>query len=233
MPNHVTSLLVLKGSEEQVKKVVERFSTHYEETPSIAFDGTQIFRSEDGKVGYLNTDTNVFEVRDGGTFVGVVEGFKPSMEEAWTRFPDFKKIVVPPDNLFEGNLGSKEKEMCEREGRPNWYDWNIANWGTKWNAYSCSKISDGEYCFDTAWSAVPHLIAVMSEEFPDVTFEYTYADEDTAYNCGEYVFEGGSAIFENIPEGGSKEAYDVYFKINPDYKEDYILVDGNYEYAED
>lgn len=232
MPNHVTSRLVLKGSEEQVKKVIERFSTHYEETPSIAFDGTQIFRKDD-QVGYLNTDTNVFEVRDGDTFVGVAEGFKPVMEESWTRFPDFSKVVPPPANLFKGNLGKEEEEMCKREGRPTWYEWDMSNWGTKWNAYDCIKVSDEEYYFNTAWSSVPHLISIMSEEFPEVTFEYTYADEDTAYNCGKYTFKNGVTISVNIPEGGSKEAYEIYFEINPDYREDYILVDDNYKYKEE
>ncbi|MDA3780456.1 MAG: hypothetical protein PF487_09615 [Bacteroidales bacterium] len=40
---------------------------------------------------------------------------------------DFNKIIPQPENIFNGNLGEKERQMCEDEGRPNWYDWNIEN----------------------------------------------------------------------------------------------------------
>jgi len=73
---------------------------------------------------------------------------------------DFSSIIPPPDNIFTGNLGKKEREQCAAEDRPNWYDWNIFNWGTKWNAYGIHIESewDGDDCcemeihFDTAWS---------------------------------------------------------------------------------
>jgi len=73
---------------------------------------------------------------------------------------DFSSIIPPPDNIFTGNLGKKEREQCAAEDRPNWYDWNIFNWGTKWNAYDIHIESewDGDDCcemeihFDTAWS---------------------------------------------------------------------------------
>ena len=56
-----------------------------------------------------------------------------------------------------------------RYGYATWYGWAPANWGTKWNAYSCEKESDNTFTFDTAWSGVPDMVKKMSKLFPDVT----------------------------------------------------------------
>lgn len=44
---------------------------------------------------------------------------------------DFNKIIPMPDNIYRGDLGKRERELY---GSNNWYDWSVANWGTKWNA---------------------------------------------------------------------------------------------------
>ena len=75
---------------------------------------------------------------------------------------DFNTLVPEPPELLES---TKDKvtleELRAKHGHDNWYDWRIANWGTKWNAYGCelddSQIKQGmlDYRFDTAW-APPH-----------------------------------------------------------------------------
>jgi len=47
---------------------------------------------------------------------------------------DFESIIPMPDNIFRGNIGKEEKEHCKANNIPNWYDWSVENWGTKWNA---------------------------------------------------------------------------------------------------
>ena len=69
-------------------------------------------------------------------------------------------VLCPqPDDLFKGNLGPAEREMCAAEGIPNWYDWNCENWGTKWDVdptLSFSETDDEaaqiEGYFVSAWS---------------------------------------------------------------------------------
>ncbi len=46
---------------------------------------------------------------------------------------DFNKIIPMPDNIFRGSLGQRELQLY---GKNNWYDWSIANWGSKWNSFS-------------------------------------------------------------------------------------------------
>jgi len=117
-------------------------------------------------------------------------------------------------------------------GHASWYTWNVANWGTKWNSYSCEKESDNVYTFETAWSAVPDLIKLMTESFPDLTFVYEWSCEDTGNNCGKCTWSKG--VFDVVEiEDGSKEAYDIAFKLRPHYKDDYKLVGDAYEYIEE
>ena len=40
-------------------------------------------------------------------------------------------------------------------------------------------------------------------------------------------------IFEELPENGSKEAYEIAFELRPWNKEYYEMVDGKYSYKEE
>ena len=72
---------------------------------------------------------------------------------------DFNELIPQPANMFNGDLGEAERKQCKQEGRPNWYDWNVANWGTKWNAYDYKEHhfkwseTGGVWAFEflTAW----------------------------------------------------------------------------------
>lgn len=41
---------------------------------------------------------------------------------------DFQKILPMPDEVYKENLSAAEKAV---HGKNNWYDWSVANWGTK------------------------------------------------------------------------------------------------------
>lgn len=103
---------------------------------------------------------------------------------------DFGKIIPVPDDIFQGSLGTKERELY---GEKNWYDWNIKNWWTKWNAYGCD-IAEGELRFDTAWSSPVPVIVKLSEMFPETEFEVMYADEDIGSNYGHYIISAGVVV---------------------------------------
>ena len=75
---------------------------------------------------------------------------------------------------------------------PNWYDWCIENWGTKWDIYDahCDRIDANtlQLYFNTAWSPpIP-----VFDKLVDMGFEVTarYLDEGWGY-IGEYT--GGFA----------------------------------------
>jgi hypothetical protein len=115
---------------------------------------------------------------------------------------DFNKIIPTPDNIFQGNLGAEE---MKKYGKNNWYDWDCANWGTKWNASEAYASEDGSrYDFQTAWSVAEPVLEALSKKFPKVKITCRYADEDIGSNCGTLTFLAGELVDEEYPDDGRK-----------------------------
>lgn len=91
--------------------------------------------------------------------------------------------------------------------------------------------------FFTAWSSVPTILEALSRKYPDQTISYCWADEDIGSNVGEAVYKNGEMIDANIPEPGSREAYELASDIMGIDLADfdlYLSADkSTYEYHED
>lgn len=88
---------------------------------------------------------------------------------------DFKTLVPMPPHIYLGNLSAED----EKDFPCNWMSWSRENWGTKWNAYSCScgANSEGAFIeFDTAWNAPYPIMAAFANRFK-IAFEHRYFDE--------------------------------------------------------
>jgi len=76
----------------------------------------------------------------------------------------------------------------------DWYDWNIANWGTKWDAdgFSISKHEDGtiDMYFSTAWSPSLEVTRKLSEDFPSLSIRHFYEEGGMGFE-GVAAFQGG------------------------------------------
>jgi hypothetical protein len=122
-------------------------------------------------------------------------------------------------------LGEQAYSNVQRFGSPTWYEWCNHNWGTKWNAYGfppLEKDSDTMEFF-TAWDSVPKIITLLSKKYPEQTITYRWADEDIGHNVGEMMLKGGEVIDMNVPEGGSREAYEMAAEIMNTDLSDYNL----------
>lgn len=90
-------------------------------------------------------------------------------EHLKTKFPD----SVP--------LAENAIKAFEETGFTSWYDWSLANWGTKWNAYEFRVVSEErerlEFTFDTAWSTPQPVFQKVAEEFPELTLDICAFDE--------------------------------------------------------
>jgi len=86
-------------------------------------------------------------------------------------------IGVAPVWLAKDRLFTPEEEATLKEiGHRCWYDWSIANWGTKWNACraelaeDCASEGYIEIRFDTAWAVPMPVFEKMFEMFPKLSF---------------------------------------------------------------
>ena len=114
-----------------------------------------------------------------------------------------------------GITKAMQKDLRNKYGTDNWYDWTCNNWGTKWNA--CEPQVDEIYIsFNTAWAHPAPIIQKLSEEFPNVTLEVAYADEDFSHNCAKYEMTSGVMTECEFPEGGSREAIELALEVGGD-----------------
>ena len=182
-----------------------------------------------------NHITNVLKITgDPSTIASMLEAVK--QDEIGMGSIDFNKLIPTPEYVFQGNLGSEERAQS---GKNNWYDWNIENWGTKWNSYGYEGLDHANFDGDkleflTAWSAPHPVIEKLATCYHELSFSHRWADEDLGYNVGEANYEQGKALSLSIPEGGSKEAMEMVADIMGfDLAEEGFIYNekvGEYEY---
>ena len=94
-------------------------------------------------------------------------------------------------------------KAVEETGFADWYNWSIANWGTKWNAYSYSEVNAPgesgrmEFVFDTAWSTPEPIFAAIAERFPTLSFDVAGFDEGWGFAVAGRI-EGGECNLECV-----------------------------------
>lgn len=231
MPNHIKNRITLIGQSNEVAELFKRFSTYYPPKIRRSHDGDIICVQTENKniFGWFNEKTGEFTDINKEVKSGLPVGWEFEFESEFTRFPDFEKVIIPPDDP------AYRDEPSQKEARENinwWYTWNVENWGTKWNSYSCVMESLNVYTFETAWSSVPKVIEKISKEFPDVEIRYEYADEDTGSNCGSCTYIGGVCHDLFLPESGTKEAYELSFLLRPEIKDDMYWDGTTYTWKE-
>ena len=143
-----------------------------------------------------------------------VEPFR-SREEALAWFTEHDQTVFA--------FGERHAKALRNTGYLDWYEWSIANWGTKWDAYSIRVEETDDkliYQFDTAWSPPTPFIEKMVETFQMLDFEHWYFDEGhnfwgiACYSAGEQVVTRESLEEDMKPLCIELKGYD------PDAEED-------------
>lgn len=181
MPNHVTNVLTLIGTENNVEEVLKALL------------------NENGEVNFNISFPMPNELEGTSSPTKIV-----SQSEYDAQDNDKE------GNMWGRGITRKmSNEYIEKYGADNWYEWKLQNWGTKWGAYDSFRIDDVTFEFSTAWSTPTPFFEKISLDFPNVTFAIKYADEDMGYNVGEYHLLNGEYIESIQPNGGSFEAYEM------------------------
>lgn len=219
MPNHITNVVTFEGDAEAVAKIKAAIQgDSFEDGTPRHMDFNKIIPRPEalnitsGNGAFVAREAaNVLQGRAANVF-GLSASINPFIlkGEHWADF------MTAMQNIKD-------------HGHPTWYEWSNENWGTKWNAYS--QRSEGDALrFDTAWSYPRPVFLALSKQHPDVSIFVEYADEDTGANCGQVLFQRGEIVTQHVPQNGSKEAYELSFKVNPDSSRYYRLVNGKYEF---
>jgi hypothetical protein len=179
MPNWVYNTLTVEGDQFSIarlkKQVGQPFTRKYAD-----------YKSVDGELKQIEVET---------TFNNPVFAF-------WN-------ICKPEDMhayLYDKDTGVPENPTDEKAWfqSNNWYDWNVRNWGTKWDvantddeSYPETELLEDEdmrlqYSFNTAWAPPTPVIKLLSEQYPTMNITLDY-EEETGWG-GETEFTNGSML---------------------------------------
>ena len=153
MPNWVYNGLTIEGNPEQVKSLIKQMNKPF--VHSITPVGDLSFDVKQTKyVNPIFAFHNIYNYRDAGITDEVYHGQPPHDK----TMKDWFK--------FEGN---------------DWYNFNVREWGTKWDARDVDLLEDDEtylhYKFDTAWSPPTPAIEELSRQYPELEITLSYEEE--------------------------------------------------------
>ena len=176
MPNWVYNSLTIEGSEELIADVKRMLNRPFVQKHDS-------WNQTTGKMELSDTlyPNPVFAFHN--IYNHTQDGIS---EEEYLKQPDHKQPLA---------------EALEFKGN-HWYDWNVRNWGTKWDVAVShdEKYPDTEitidskdtlaYRFNTAWGPPVEAIVKLSTQYPDLDFELSY-EEETGWG-GLLQFEAGN-----------------------------------------
>ena len=123
----------------------------------------------------------------------VIQGITNNSEQPF----DFNRVIPMPEELEGTNAPNKlnPEELIAKCGYPDWYEWRVDNWGTKWNA-SESELTITknhiEIRFQTAWSPPNPVIEKIGSKFPFAFITLDWEEESGYY--GKLQIENGVVI---------------------------------------
>lgn len=152
MPNWVHNSMVVTGSEDELKRFVDHA-------------GQSVTKK------YMKWD----------------DGSKDTVWEEVTEDTElsFWNFVRPEEDILNQYYGTEPHKatLAEalRHDTNHWYDWNVRNWGCKWDASEVGREQWGsrevQYTFETPWGPPLPIFEAMAAQFPELEFSVTYNEE--------------------------------------------------------
>jgi hypothetical protein len=95
--------------------------------------------------------------------------------------------------------------------RDNWYDWCVANWGTKWDVNGAFVADDTEedsitFSFDTAWAPPVDAFRSWAERDGRVTYRLTYMEPGMGF-VGWDSYDGEYFDEDYVEQGDDEGRY--------------------------
>lgn len=103
----------------------------------------------------------------------------------------------PVDNLEAW----REEIQQEMRVGMDWWNWNVRNWGTKWETTSAGVMEDETtdtklvVYYDTAWSPPAAALEILSRQYPDAVITSLFRDENDCF-AGRVQFAKGELVLD-------------------------------------
>jgi hypothetical protein len=215
MPNWCVNQVDIAGDEAEVAKLIELVKGEDD-----AFDFSNIVPIPDSPYYAANEGQNDFLCGCKPEFITTKLGVEGAEGHEWEKEYGFQPregywavdgVAIKKVNLDNGTIEDSVSQMfggsevCPKHDLPKissqpdwWYNWNVANWGTKWNCLEVwhdradDSVIDGKtsYNFDTAWSPAEPVIAALAKQFPTLSITHRYCEGGMGY-AGEVEYANG------------------------------------------
>lgn len=247
MPNWATNHLTISGKEELIADLVKQVATPYE-TEHLDFDSKSL------KVVTKTGDFllwNCIRPIDMDTYYGRDE-YEETLAKWNAPKPSTKDVtdsIIKAVEQMTTDMTSETFDVAESIARmqediatkQDWYNWNIRNWGTKWEINEENsgfmERRDGfvKYYFSTAWSCPAEALDNLAKQYPELSFDLTSIDEsdmwalEMAWGDGQRGFEIELPITHTLKMalhgecwacGAGNEDYFDLSDIDPQYRKD-------------
>ena len=213
MPNWVYTSMAVSGKKEDLLAFAKKASQRHE----TQWLTEKWQRNEDGTTKVIPDEERKIEIElSPESPMSFWNFLRPTDEE----LPYYFGNKVKPEDEPDPNATQEERlvKAMKFEGS-GWYDWNIREWGTKWDANDEELNTDLDklephdslsYHFSTAWSPAEGVFRAMAEQHPELTFEF-YCEEE----------QGWGVVFDGINGSLSvSKEWDI-----PDSHADYVELD--------
>jgi hypothetical protein len=211
MPNWVITRIYITGPEDKIKEFEGKVLRPNEDEDgefqrTFSFDRIKGRPEELANTTAPNPKPEVRKVKDMQGNEIEIEVYRDVIND-WEIVQASSRGETPPEPILCNNATTaQQQELRRKYGSSNWYDWNLDNWGTKWDCSdSHYNAEDKILQFQTAWACPEKIIAEMKLVFPDLKFNGNYADEDFGSNVG-YIEDGLLYPLENLSEEACETA---------------------------
>ena len=154
MPNHCHNRVTIYGSGNDTEETREQIAKLKE-----IFEGESIFTQIIPEPDWANTPLMSSEVKR-------------------YTFSEPKGKVGELPQYVDGAFGKSLRFQSSGQLDDRWYDWRLANWDTKWDAYDVHIVDDDpdqlEVEFETAWSPPEAICHQIREDYPDLSVSWFY-----------------------------------------------------------
>ena len=180
MPNNVTSTIEIRGTKEQIDKLIKDTKLKLEKEVDNQFDFNGIIPMPD----------ELHDTVSPPQIVATDEEAKKINEEYKEKN---KGNTFPGTDQYYRAISEAEQERRIKEhGAVNWYDWANKHWGTKWNAYDVHYFDHGEdengaflvLELDTAWGPPENIFEKLEEQGMTINGQVT-GEVDEPWEIGD------------------------------------------------
>jgi hypothetical protein len=201
MPNWVTNHLVITGEDKSLNALREQMCQPYQ-THSYDFMTNAISHGEqEGQFLLWNIvrPTNLQAYYEYEKHLEQAEKRKNITEPALEAGDVINKIQEALSSFNpEAFAESAKKFARDVEVGQDWYNWNIREWGTKWEIDGvglAQRTGELKYEFATAWSPPIPALSKLASQYPQLVFTIRFHDEGDCF-AGEVHWRNGFQEFE-------------------------------------